>query len=176
MHVIQTTTRAWLPPWDCLCVYPHILFFPPNKNFCSTTFLTLKNSFLQSQGARVLSLTSGLVARIQPSRCHGPISVFQFSSVAQSCLTLCDPMNRSMPGLPVHHHLPEFTQTHVHRVHDWKLKSCFKPLQAEAHRNQINMYFVILFRRKLASLYCSRKSLHGLYNLHLKLNNSNKFF
>ena len=42
----------------------------------------------------------------------------QCSSVAQSCLTLCDPMNRSMPGLPVHHHLPEFTQTHVHRVCD----------------------------------------------------------
>ena len=38
----------------------------------------------------------------------------QFSSVAQSCLTLCDPMNCSMPGLPVHHQLPEFTQTHVH--------------------------------------------------------------
>ena len=38
----------------------------------------------------------------------------QFSSVAQSCLTLCDPMDHSMPGLPVHHQLPEFTQTHVH--------------------------------------------------------------
>ena len=38
----------------------------------------------------------------------------QFSSVAQSCPALCDPMNRSMPGLPVHHQLPEFTQTHVH--------------------------------------------------------------
>ena len=42
----------------------------------------------------------------------------QFSSVAQSCLTLCDPMNCSMPGLPVHHQLLEFTQTHVHRVRD----------------------------------------------------------
>ena len=42
----------------------------------------------------------------------------QFSSVAQSCPTLCDPMNRSTPGLPVHHQLPEFTQTHVHRVRD----------------------------------------------------------
>ena len=42
----------------------------------------------------------------------------QFSSVTQSCLTLCDPMNRSTPGLPVHHQLPEFTQTHVHRVRD----------------------------------------------------------
>ena len=45
--------------------------------------------------------------------------MFQFScSVTQSCLTLCDPMNRSTPGLPVHHHLLEFTQTHVHRVGD----------------------------------------------------------
>ena len=42
----------------------------------------------------------------------------QFSSVAQSCLTLWDPMNRSTPSLPVHHQLPEFTQTHVHRVGD----------------------------------------------------------
>ena len=42
----------------------------------------------------------------------------QFSSVAQSCPTLWDPMNRSTPGLPVHHQLPEFTQTHIHRVSD----------------------------------------------------------
>ena len=46
------------------------------------------------------------------------ISSVQFSSVTQSCLTLRDPMNRSTPGLPVHHQLPEFTQTHVHRVSD----------------------------------------------------------
>ena len=42
----------------------------------------------------------------------------QFSSVAQSCPTSCDPMNRSTPGLPVHHKLPEFTQTHNHQVSD----------------------------------------------------------
>ena len=42
----------------------------------------------------------------------------QFSSVAQSCLTLCNPMDCSTPGLPVHHQLPEFTQTHVHWVGD----------------------------------------------------------
>ena len=47
--------------------------------------------------------------------CHDSI---QFSSVAQSCPTLWDPMNRSTPGLPVHHQLPEFTQTHVHWVSD----------------------------------------------------------
>ena len=47
----------------------------------------------------------------------------QFSSVTQLSLTLCDPMNRSMPSLSVHHHLPEFTQTHVHRVSDAILPS-----------------------------------------------------
>ena len=41
-------------------------------------------------------------------------TLFQFSSVTQSCPTLCDPVNRGTPGLPVHHQLPEFTQTHVH--------------------------------------------------------------
>ena len=46
------------------------------------------------------------------------VTSVQFSSVAQSCLTLCDPMNRSTPGLPVHHQLLEFTQTHVHWVSD----------------------------------------------------------
>ena len=45
-------------------------------------------------------------------------SPVQFSSVTQSCPTLCDPMNCSTPGLPVHHQLPEFTQTHVHWVGD----------------------------------------------------------
>ena len=49
---------------------------------------------------------------------ENPFSSVQFSSVAQKCLTLCDPMNCSTPGLPVHHHLPEFTQTHIHWVDD----------------------------------------------------------
>ena len=49
---------------------------------------------------------------------HPKISILQFSSVAQPCPTLCDPMNSSTPGLLVHHQLPEFTQTHVHRVGD----------------------------------------------------------
>ena len=46
---------------------------------------------------------------------HSPV---QFSSAAQSCPTLCNPMNHSTPGLPVYHQLPEFTQTHIHRVCD----------------------------------------------------------
>ena len=48
----------------------------------------------------------------------GLICYIQFSSVVQLCPTLCNPMNHSTPGLPVHHQLPEFTQTHVHRVSD----------------------------------------------------------
>ena len=46
------------------------------------------------------------------------VYIVQLSSVTQSCLTLCDPMDCSTPGLPTHHQLPEFTQTHVHRVSD----------------------------------------------------------
>ena len=50
--------------------------------------------------------------------CNTLIRIIQFSSVAQSCLTLCDPMDYSTPGLAVHHQLLEFTQTHVHWVRD----------------------------------------------------------
>ena len=82
---------------------------------------------------RVIELLHGIALQEQRSSKHHaicvthlgnhltsllPCSVGQFSSVAQSCPTLCDPMDCSTPGLPVHHQLPEFTQTHVHRVGD----------------------------------------------------------
>ena len=57
----------------------------------------------------------GSVMKIVEVECSSSV---QFSSVAQLCPTLCDPMNRSTPGLPVHHQLPEPTQTHVHWVDD----------------------------------------------------------
>ena len=75
---------------------------------------TGKPSLLQSTGLQRIRLD---LATEQLSLWGFPGSV-QFSSVAQSCPTLCDPVNRSTPGLPVHHQLPEFTQTHVHRVGD----------------------------------------------------------
>ena len=60
----------------------------------------------------------GVITGLQPDILECEVkwafTAVQFSSVAQSCMTLCDPMNRSTPGLPVHHQLPEFTQTHVH--------------------------------------------------------------
>ena len=55
-----------------------------------------------------------LILAIARIRYINDIPRHQFSSVAQSCLTLCNPMNRSTPGLLVHHQLPEFTQTHIH--------------------------------------------------------------
>ena len=60
----------------------------------------------------------GLKLSIQKTKiiASSPISSVQFSSVTQSFLTLCDPMDCSMPDLPVHHQLPEFTQTHVHGI------------------------------------------------------------
>ena len=57
------------------------------------------------------------MSRVRSNNCLISASV-QFMSVAQSCPTLCDPMNCPTPGLPVHHQLLEFTQTHAHRVSD----------------------------------------------------------
>ena len=73
---------------------------------------SLRNNFLGG------NITDSLLNSQNKMIIVTPFSSVQFSSVAQSCLTLCDPMNRSTPGLPVHHQLPEFTQTHIHRVSD----------------------------------------------------------
>ena len=67
----------------------------------------------QFRREKSLSSTDGATGKL-----YGQKWTFQFSSVAQSCATLYDPMNCSTPGLHVHHQLPEFTQTHVHRIGD----------------------------------------------------------
>ena len=58
-------------------------------------------------------MEGGAVSHLLKKR-DSSVTFSSVSSVAQSCLTLCDPMDRSMPDFPVHHLLPEFTQTHVH--------------------------------------------------------------
>jgi len=80
----------------------------------------LKSFLMRVKEERRMKEESGLKFNIQKTKImtSGLISSVRFSSVAQSCPTLCDHMNCSMPGLPVHHQLPEFTQTHVHRVSD----------------------------------------------------------
>ena len=74
----------------------------------------LVSLYVDKHTLRVLTLLLQIVF----SKFKAKFSSVQFSSVAHSCPTLCDPMNRSTPGLPVHHQLPEFTQTHIHRVGD----------------------------------------------------------
>jgi len=72
---------------------------------CGRSFITVKRDRESFWYGHQRGTESGLLTSLQ-----------LFSSVAQSCPTLCDPMNRSMPGLPVH--LPESTQTHAHQVGD----------------------------------------------------------
>ena len=80
---------------------------------------------LYKKDLHVPDIHDGVITHLQPDilECEvkwasRSIRSDQIRSVAQSCPTLCDPMNRSTPGLPVHHQLPKFTQTHVHRVSD----------------------------------------------------------
>ena len=86
-----------------------------------------RRTFVGKVMSLLFNMLSRLVKAFLPRSKHLLISWLQspstvifssFSLVAQSCPTLCNPMNRSMRGLPVHHHLPEFTQTHVHQVRD----------------------------------------------------------
>ena len=72
---------------------------------------TLK-SLIQCQSSKASLLQRSAFFMVQLSYLY--MTSAQFTSVTQSCPTLCDPMNPSTPGLPVHHQLPEFTQTHVH--------------------------------------------------------------
>ena len=108
-----------------------ISFLANTKNI--TFFLKLSQCFICSVLTVHITFSNTLVIYVQIGhytdyKCtSSPRLIFiyipepssvQFSSVTQSCLTLCDPMNCSMPGFPVHHRLLELTQTHVHRVSD----------------------------------------------------------
>ena len=90
-----------------------------NLRYVDDTTLMAESEELKSLLMRVKEESKRVNLKINIKKtkimASGPI---QFSSVAQSCLTLCDPMNRSTPGLPVHHQLQEINQTHVHRVSD----------------------------------------------------------
>ena len=83
--------------------------------FCSSD----KVDFFKQQLEKKFKIKKRVCQHIRKMKwINSSVSSVQFISVTQSCLTLCDPMNCSTPGLPVHHQLPEFTQTHVHRVSD----------------------------------------------------------
>jgi len=99
---IHKTVHAYVTIHNLMGLYMYI------------TYILLKNIYGNNP---IYIRKEGEGERMQASLMKVFSSV-QFSSVTQSCLTLCDPMNRSTPGLPVHHQLPEFTQTHIHRVSD----------------------------------------------------------
>ena len=99
--------------WAFSVVHVVNIFSPLNMNHsskCKTTELLERNM-------DQIFVTGGLSKDFLDMTCkkHDP---FQFSSVTQSCLTLCKPMDYSTPGLPVHHQLPDLTQTLVHWVGD----------------------------------------------------------
>ena len=103
---------------------------PTELLFCKNTgSFDIWGQIILCFGKSVLRIVGYLVVACLPCRLS-PLNASitksisdQIRSVAQSCPTLCDPINRSMPGLPVHHQLPEFTETHVHRVSDAILPS-----------------------------------------------------
>ena len=91
-----------MPSMGCVC--------QTTVNFAKTFVLTTPIYF------NTIDILGNSLSITQIS--HLFLHILQFSSVAQSCLTLCNPMNCSTPGHPVHHQLLEFTQTHVHHVCD----------------------------------------------------------
>ena len=101
--VTQDCSPQFFIPWDF-----------PDKN---RSWLPLA-SLRALPNPRITAMSAILAGRFFTSEQQGKLSYIQIRSVAQSCPTLCDPMNHSTPGLPVHHQLPEFTQTHVPRVSD----------------------------------------------------------
>ena len=88
------------------------------------------------------------------------LSSVQFSSVAQSCPTLCDPMNRSTPGLPVHHQLPEFTQTHVRRVSDAIQPSHPRSSPSSPAQTILSFLFSWMFISWISVEFCPRHFQH----------------
>ena len=126
------TRSTWYQPWECFktseravwnqegvmitLATSSLLLLGLSLSLLREAFVTLQG-FAATPGNFTKGPKTGLENR-RKDRIHREFGglLAQFSSVAQSCPTLCDPMNCSTPGLPVHHQLPEFTQTHVHWV------------------------------------------------------------
>ena len=86
---------------------------------CSALFMIQFSHLFVTPSWEALHETFAKIQQVNKAPVFVKILYFvQFSSVTKSCLTLCNPMNHSMPGLPVHHQHPEFTQTHVQQVGD----------------------------------------------------------
>ena len=91
----------WFPMRKCWTILDQTLKFLSSISLCSMILILFQKFVIKKNIWQVFWIFS-----------------VQFSSIAQLCSTLCDPRNCSTPGLPVHHKLPESTQTHVHQVGD----------------------------------------------------------
>ena len=92
-------------------------FFPGQKNYginSGKIHSSMRYNFFTENVAELFCLLPVMIIKVLSCCLFSSCFVFQFSSVTQPCLTLCNPMNPSTPGLPVHHQLWEFTQTPVH--------------------------------------------------------------
>ena len=122
---VHGAAKKWIRPKRLSTQFPTYFLSNSLKKKTQKTFALDKKAtvfLLRSSSTPVLKITPP--TRIEPCFTKPFLNedykwtTVQFSSVAQSCPTLCNPMNRSTPGLPVHHQLPEFTQTHIRRVSD----------------------------------------------------------
>ena len=115
LRVIQWTS----PEHPVSCIKPELVicftYYNIHVSMLFSQIIPLSPSPTESKN---LFFTSGSFAVSHMGSSFHLSKFHQIRSVAESCPTLCDPMNRSTPGLLVHHQLPEFTQTHVHRVSD----------------------------------------------------------
>ena len=85
---------------------------------CISSSCLLSSTRMMPSGLGRDCAHNGFLSQLRNSKAFFQFSSVQFSPVAQLCPALCDPMNCSTPVLPVHHQLPEFTQTHIHQVGD----------------------------------------------------------
>ena len=107
---------SFVSPWTIACQASVSMGFPRQEYWSGLSFPSpgdLPDPGIKPMPPESSALTGGFFSTVPQGK---PLVCLQFSSVQS--LTLCDPMNRSTPGLPVHHQLPEFTQTHVHWVSD----------------------------------------------------------
>ena len=109
---MKSLSRVFATPWTVACQAPPSMGFSRQEYWSGLLFPSAGD--LPDPGIEPRS--PALQADYLPA--EPSFSSVQFSSVSQLCPTLCEPMNRSRPGLPVHHQLPGFTQTHAHRIGD----------------------------------------------------------
>ena len=122
-NMLSRLVIAFLPRSECLLISwlqsPSAVISKPKKIKCVTVSTISPSIFHEVMGPDAMILVFWMLSFKPIFSLSSFTSIkVQFSSVAQSCLTLCDPMNHNTPGFPVHHQLTETTETHVHWVGD----------------------------------------------------------